>query len=137
VQLLLTPLLLASRKSPHVKFDISCLTCPRFEFYTFPAYITNVIPTFQCLQNLKDLTNIWPPLRIGGTTQDRATYNHSMTSQAVNYTVPSPNDAPDSLTFGPSFMELAGTYCGSVVLGKRLSCVLLLIAQISRIKPWP
>jgi hypothetical protein len=120
MQLLLNPLLLVSRKSPHVKLDASCLTCPRIEFFTFPAYIINVNSTYQCLQNLKALTGIWPPLRIGGTTQDRATYNHSMASQAVNYTVASPNDAPASLTFGPSFMELAGTYGGSVVLGKKI-----------------
>jgi hypothetical protein len=33
------------------------------------------------------------------------------------YTVASPADAPASLTFGSSFMTLANTYKGSVVLG--------------------
>lgn len=33
------------------------------------------------------------------------------------YTVASPADAPASLTFGSSFMTLANTYGGSVVVG--------------------
>jgi hypothetical protein len=41
----------------------------RLEFFTFPAYMNNVAATTTCLQNLKDLTGTWPPLRIGGTTQ--------------------------------------------------------------------
>lgn len=51
--------------------------------------------------------------------RDRATYEPLM-SQYVNYSVASPKDAPASLTFGPSFMELAGTYAGSVVLGEKI-----------------
>ncbi len=33
------------------------------------------------------------------------------------YSVASPADAPRTLTFGPKFMTLAGTYGGTVVLG--------------------
>lgn len=87
-----------------------------FEFFTFPAYFSNVTATEQCLSNWKDLTGEWPPIRIGGTTQDRARYDGS-TSAYVVYTVPSPADAPQTLTFGPKFMTLANTYGGSVVLG--------------------
>ncbi|KAL2814146.1 Six-hairpin glycosidase-like protein [Aspergillus granulosus] len=86
------------------------------EFFTFPEYITDVPATTICLENLKDLTGVWPPMRIGGTTQDRATYDES-SPEAVTYTVADPADAPDTLTYGPSFIALAGEYAGSVVLG--------------------
>ncbi|KAL2186393.1 glycoside hydrolase family 79 protein [Thermothelomyces heterothallicus CBS 203.75] len=87
-----------------------------FEFFAFPSYFTNVTATNQCLANWKDLTGVWPPIRIGGTTQDRASYDPS-TSAYVVYSVANPADAPTSLTFGPRFMTLAGTYPGSVVVG--------------------
>lgn len=87
-----------------------------FEFFAFPAYFSNVTATEQCLSNWKDLTGVWPPIRIGGTTQDRAKYDAS-TSAYVVYSVANQADAPQSLTFGPKFMTLAGTYGGSVVLG--------------------
>ncbi|KAJ5368295.1 uncharacterized protein N7496_008055 [Penicillium cataractarum] len=86
------------------------------EFFTFPAYMNNVAATTTCLQNLKDLTGTWPPLRIGGTTQDRATYDPSLTL-AVNYTVASSADAPTTLTYGPSFISLAASYGGEIILG--------------------
>ncbi|KAJ5669430.1 hypothetical protein N7462_010500 [Penicillium macrosclerotiorum] len=86
------------------------------EFFTFPAYMNDVEATTTCLQNFKDLTGTWPPLRIGGTTQDRATYDASL-SEAVDYTVASSGDAPDSLTYGPSFISLAAGYGGEVILG--------------------
>lgn len=36
---------------------------------------------------------------------------------AVNYTVASPADAPDSLTYGPPFIQLAAQLKGQVTLG--------------------
>lgn len=87
-----------------------------FEFFAFPSYFTNVTATTQCLSNWKDLTGVWPPIRIGGTTQDRAQYD-AKTSAYVVYSVSNPADAPASLTFGSSFMTLAGKYGGSVVVG--------------------
>ncbi|KAJ5950919.1 uncharacterized protein N7479_009332 [Penicillium vulpinum] len=86
------------------------------EFFTFPGYIKDVKSTMRCLENLKDLTGTWPPIRIGGTTQDRATYDSSSTED-VTYTVASPADAPMNLTYGPSFISLAATYAGKVTLG--------------------
>ncbi|KAL3466116.1 hypothetical protein BJX64DRAFT_296058 [Aspergillus heterothallicus] len=86
------------------------------EFFTFPGYINDVPATATCLENLKDLTGVWPPMRIGGTTQDRATYDAS-SSAAVTYTVADLADAPETLTYGPSFISLAAEYAGSVVLG--------------------
>jgi hypothetical protein len=70
----------------------------------------------QCLQNFQALTGTWPPVRIGGTTQDRATYDPS-TSAYVVYSVASSVDAPAALTYGSSFMTLANTYPGTVVIG--------------------
>lgn len=87
-----------------------------FEFFAFPSYFTNVTATNRCLSNWKDLTGTWPPIRIGGTTQDRASFDAS-TSAYVVYSVAKPADAPMTLTFGPKFMTLAGTYPGSVVVG--------------------
>ena len=72
--------------------------------------------TQQCLANWHRLTGVWPPIRIGGTTQDRASYDAS-TSAYVVYTVATPADAPQVLTFGSRFMELASTYAGTVVMG--------------------
>ncbi|KAF7553526.1 hypothetical protein G7Z17_g3530 [Cylindrodendrum hubeiense] len=86
------------------------------EFFTFPAYFNDVASTSKCLENLKDITGSWPPLRIGGTTQDRATYDAS-SANAVTYTVASSGDAPTTLTFGPSFFDLAATYGGEVTIG--------------------
>ena len=33
------------------------------------AYMKNVTPTFQCLDNLKKVTGVVTPVRVGGTTQ--------------------------------------------------------------------
>lgn len=87
-----------------------------FEFFAFPSYFTNVTATQQCLANWKAQTGVWPPIRIGGTTQDRAQYD-SNTSAYVVYSVANAKDAPSALTFGSKFMTLAGTYEGSVVVG--------------------
>ncbi|KAH9209835.1 glycoside hydrolase family 79 protein [Leptodontidium sp. 2 PMI_412] len=87
-----------------------------FEFFAFPSYFTNVTATNQCLKNFQEVTGTWPPIRIGGTTQDRAKYDAS-TSAYVVYSVAAPTDAPANLTFGPSFMSLAATYPGTVVVG--------------------
>ncbi|KAG0155276.1 hypothetical protein PDIDSM_851 [Penicillium digitatum] len=86
------------------------------EFFAFPEYIQHVESTKTCLQNLKDLTGTWPPLRIGGTTQDRATYDSSST-EAVTYKVASAGAAPATLTYGPSFISLAASYAGEVIMG--------------------
>jgi hypothetical protein len=48
--------------------------------------------------------------------RDRATYDPSTTAYVV-YSVADPVDAPADLTFGQSFMSLAATYAGNVVLG--------------------
>ncbi|TEA10684.1 Beta-glucuronidase [Colletotrichum sidae] len=86
-----------------------------FEFFAFPAYFHNVTATNLCLANLKALSGTWPPIRIGGTTQDRASYDANLLSEVV-YSVETPVDAPKALKFGPSFFELAAMYAGNVTL---------------------
>lgn len=48
--------------------------------------------------------------------RDRATFDATLAS-SVNYTVASPADAPESLTFGPSFFTLASQLAGDVTIG--------------------
>lgn len=48
--------------------------------------------------------------------RDRATYDASST-EAVTYTVDDPDDAPESLTYGPPFFSLAANYEGQVIVG--------------------
>lgn len=87
-----------------------------YEFFAFPSYFLNVSNTQQCVQNLQNLSGVPPPIRIGGTTQDRAVYDPSLAAY-VDYSVPNYTVAPSNLTFGPSFMTLAGTWTGGVVVG--------------------
>lgn len=49
-------------------------------------------------------------------SRDRATYDPTLTT-AVSYTVASSTDAPSSLTYGPSFISLAASYGGEIILG--------------------
>ncbi|ORX99033.1 glycoside hydrolase family 79 protein [Clohesyomyces aquaticus] len=87
-----------------------------YEFFTFPSYRTNVSATAQCELHLRDAYGAPMPIRIGGTTQDRADYDSTF-SGYVTYSVSSDKDAPKTLKFGPKFFEAAGQYEGSVVLG--------------------
>lgn len=48
--------------------------------------------------------------------RDRATYDPTLTT-AVSYTVANSADAPSSLTYGPSFISLAASYGGEIILG--------------------
>ncbi|EGO27198.1 glycoside hydrolase family 79 protein [Serpula lacrymans var. lacrymans S7.9] len=85
------------------------------EFFAFPEY-TRLSATTNCLDNIATLRGAQPAIRIGGTTQDRATYDPTLT-QPVNYTVASPVDAPASLTYGPAFFSLAAQLKGEVTVG--------------------
>lgn len=85
------------------------------EFFAFPGYAA-LPTTANCLANMAALRGAPPAVRIGGTTQDRATFYPNL-NEAVNYTVASPADAPTSLTFGPPFIALAAQLPGEVTLG--------------------
>lgn len=49
-------------------------------------------------------------------TRDRASYDPSLTTP-VKYTVPSAGAAPNALTYGPSFFDLAGALKGPTTVG--------------------
>ncbi|KAH7930049.1 hypothetical protein BV22DRAFT_1001423 [Leucogyrophana mollusca] len=85
------------------------------EFFAFPEY-TTLSTTTNCLDNIAALRGVQPAIRIGGTTQDRATYDPTLTAP-VNYTVADPTDAPLTLTYGPSFFSLAAQMKGEVTVG--------------------
>ncbi|CAL3970494.1 unnamed protein product [Diplocarpon coronariae] len=89
-----------------------------FEFWAFPAYFQDAAAaaTKQCLANLHTLSGIWPLIRIGGYSQDRATYNPDAT-KAVEYSMSDPLSEPVELKFGPEFMKLAASYGGRVTFG--------------------
>ncbi|KUL86952.1 hypothetical protein ZTR_05294 [Talaromyces verruculosus] len=86
------------------------------EFFMWPSYMTNITPPMQCISRFSDIYGDKMPIRIGGTTQDRATYNPSFDGY-VSYTVVSPLDAPDSLTYGRRFWDLINVYEGETMLG--------------------
>ncbi|KAH6672089.1 hypothetical protein B0J14DRAFT_618426 [Halenospora varia] len=78
---------------------------PSFEFFMWPSYMTNVTPVLQCLGQLTKVYKKTLPVRIGGTTQDRATYDPDFKGY-VGYSVADPLDAPQTLTYGPAFFDL-------------------------------
>ncbi|KAF3402328.1 Beta-glucuronidase [Talaromyces pinophilus] len=86
------------------------------EFFMWPSYMTNITPPMQCISRFTDIYGEKMPIRIGGTTQDRATYDPSFDGY-VSYTVASPLDAPDTLTYGPRFWDLINVYEGETMLG--------------------
>ncbi|THU83937.1 hypothetical protein K435DRAFT_929295 [Dendrothele bispora CBS 962.96] len=91
------------------------LVAVSLEFFAFPQY-TTLVSTSTCLNNVANLRGSPVAVRIGGTTQDRATYDPNLSS-AVEYSVDDPADAPASLNFGPSFFSLAANMSGEVTVG--------------------
>lgn len=85
------------------------------EFFAFPGYM-DLNNTAPCLDQLQASRGHAPAVRIGGTTQDRATFN-ATEFLAVRYTVPDPTQAPLALTYGPSFFHLASRLKGDVTVG--------------------
>lgn len=67
--------------------------------------------------------------------RDRAKYDASSSAYVV-YTVANPTDAPANLTFGPSFMSLAATYPGTVVVGESLRTIKRTVADDRRTQSW-
>ncbi|KAL3482979.1 hypothetical protein BJX62DRAFT_245344 [Aspergillus germanicus] len=87
-----------------------------FEFYMWPSYMTNITPPMQCAERLSDLYGRTMPIRIGGTTQDRATYDPDFEGY-VSYVNEDPLVAPMELTYGPKFWDLIPEYGGEAILG--------------------
>lgn len=74
----------------------------------WPSYMTNITPPMQCIDQFNKIYGSKIPIRIGGTTQDRATYDPNMKDAYVSYTTPDPLVAPTALTYGPKFFDLIG-----------------------------
>jgi len=87
-----------------------------FEFFMWPSYMLNITPPMQCLKHFDELYGKKMPIRIGGTTQDRATYDPNFKGY-VSYEVANPLDAPLNLTYGPRFFDLIAQYGGETILG--------------------
>ncbi|EPQ57604.1 hypothetical protein GLOTRDRAFT_59073 [Gloeophyllum trabeum ATCC 11539] len=85
------------------------------EFFAFPGY-TQLNSTTNCLDYIDSVRGVSPAVRIGGTTQDRATYDPDLKT-AVDYSVDDPADAPSALTYGPAFFTLASQLKGDVTVG--------------------
>ncbi|KIM92707.1 glycoside hydrolase family 79 protein [Oidiodendron maius Zn] len=88
-----------------------------YEFFQFPSYFTNVSHTWGCSAQLQRLTGVWPRIRIGGTSEDRATYVPSLSEYVLYPGDENTFSGPSNFTFGPSFIELASKYPGTVVMG--------------------
>ncbi|WWC66094.1 uncharacterized protein I303_108716 [Kwoniella dejecticola CBS 10117] len=86
------------------------------EFFAFPGYVQDVDKTSQCIANLDAASESQTRVRIGGTTQDRALYDPSLTSPA-KFVIPTPGGAPLNLTYGPSFFDLAEQLQRPTVVG--------------------
>lgn len=78
-----------------------------FEFFMWPSYMTNISLALPCLDQISKLYAKTLPIRIGGTTQDRATYDPDFEGY-VSYTTSDPLIAPMELTYGPRFWNLIG-----------------------------
>ncbi|CAF3525455.1 unnamed protein product [Fusarium graminearum] len=87
-----------------------------FEFFMWPSYATNISLTLPCLSHFNKLYNKKTPIRIGGTTQDRATYDADFKGY-VSYKVDDPLDAPMSLAYGPKFFDLIKSFGAETILG--------------------
>ncbi|KAJ4177854.1 hypothetical protein NW755_013616 [Fusarium falciforme] len=71
----------------------------------WPSYMTNISLTRPCIDHFNKIYGQKMPIRIGGTTQDRATYDPTFGGY-VSYKVDDPLEAPMSLTYGPRFFDL-------------------------------
>ncbi|KAJ5374238.1 hypothetical protein N7517_006244 [Penicillium concentricum] len=76
-----------------------------FEFFMWPSYMTNISLALPCIDHFNKLFHRKMPVRIGGTTQDRATYDPDFDGY-VSYSVNDPLEAPMNLTYGPKFFDL-------------------------------
>ncbi|KAL2836299.1 hypothetical protein BJY01DRAFT_252030 [Aspergillus pseudoustus] len=87
-----------------------------FEFYMWPSYMTNITPPMHCVERLSDIYGHKTPIRIGGTTQDRATYDPDFDGY-ISYINDDPLVAPMELTYGPKFWDLIAKYDTESMLG--------------------
>ncbi|KXJ91623.1 hypothetical protein Micbo1qcDRAFT_203689 [Microdochium bolleyi] len=87
-----------------------------FEFYFWPSYATNISLAGPCLDHLSQMYGQKVPIRIGGTTQDRATYDPNQEAY-ISYDDPDPLVPPMKITYGPKFFDLIAPYGAETILG--------------------
>lgn len=71
----------------------------------WPSYMRNISLAQPCMDHFTNLYDRKMPIRIGGTTQDRAQYDPNLKGY-LSYKVNDPLQAPMSLTYGPKFFDL-------------------------------
>lgn len=57
------------------------------------------------VQNIKDISGVYPVFRVGGSTQNRATFNASQEQGIILKFKKPTDDQPSALTIGPRWME--------------------------------
>ncbi|KAJ3454144.1 hypothetical protein MRS44_018038 [Fusarium solani] len=98
----------ASGGADKVKLDAAPVALS-FEFTEFANYFLNYGNTKPCMSNLKQLTGVWPRIRIGGTSQDESLYDANLDEPIIKQ--------GSGFVFGPSLLKIAGEYEGAIVLG--------------------
>ncbi|KAM0340125.1 hypothetical protein ACHAPU_010617 [Fusarium lateritium] len=96
-----------------------------FEFFMWSSYMKNITPPLQCINHFDQLYKSKMPIRIGGTTQDRATYDEKLDAY-VSYQTDDPLIAPMELTYGPKFFDLISLNRGYDNLTNTMSAVKML-----------
>ncbi|KAI9924234.1 hypothetical protein MW887_007184 [Aspergillus wentii] len=86
------------------------------ELSSFPNYAGNTsIPndfSYNLLSNLKELTGVWPKVRVGGTTQDKSLFDPDQAEAIKLYFDKPGDDQPSRATYGPAFFESYQTWEG-------------------------
>ncbi|KAM6516713.1 hypothetical protein FALCPG4_014886 [Fusarium falciforme] len=86
-----------------------------YPFATLQGYFPGMTLTMKCMSTFKDLTGVWPAIRIGGTSEDYGTFDPNLTVPNVATGVAPTGQA--ITTYGPLLMRLIVEYKGTIVWG--------------------
>ncbi|KAJ4159775.1 hypothetical protein NW765_013764 [Fusarium oxysporum] len=82
-------------------------------FAGLPGYFPGIPLTLKCLGTFKDVSSKWPPIRIGGTSEDYATFDPNLAvPNVITGTAPTGQGIS---TYGPLLMRLVADYQGPIV----------------------
>ncbi|KAK7732934.1 hypothetical protein SLS57_000877 [Botryosphaeria dothidea] len=102
------------KPSPEIQSVDSTLFCYSIELSYLVDYAGNLSHpntlSHRLLSNIQSITNTPPPIRVGGTTQNHATYLPNQTSALIQYFSTPGADQPDSLTISSAFFESFKTF---------------------------
>jgi hypothetical protein len=87
------------------------------EFSSFPEFAGNSanpnVFSYNLLRNLRDLQGSYPIVRVGGNTQDYATYDPSQSEALIGTVDPERSpDYPTTISIGPSYFDSYNTWEG-------------------------